>query len=76
MQNKSIAVALLFAVLLGPVGLLYASFWGGFIMIVIGIVAACNKALVACLLIWIGSCVWSVGAAERYNQKNLKLSQK
>lgn len=26
---KSVAAALLFSVILGPVGLLYASFWGG-----------------------------------------------
>lgn len=69
--SKSVALALLFAVLLGPIGLLYASFWGGFTMIVIGIVVLSNKSVVACLLVWVASCIWAVGAVEKANRKNL-----
>lgn len=66
---KSVAAALLFSVILGPVGLLYASFWGGVIMIMIGIVVVSNKFFFPIVLVWIASCVWGVGAVEAYNKK-------
>jgi hypothetical protein len=66
---KSVAAALLFSVLLGPIGLLYASFWGGFIMILMGIVVCSNKFIFPIILVWIISCIWSVGAVESYNKK-------
>lgn len=66
---KSIAGALLFAVVLGPVGLLYASFWGGLLMISVGIVVVSAKLFFPILLVWLSSCVWAVGAAEVHNRK-------
>lgn len=66
---KSVAAALLFSVVLGPVGLLYASFWGGFTMIVVGIVVISNKFIFPIILLWISCCVWGVGAVESYNRK-------
>lgn len=66
---KSVAVALIFAVLLGPVGLLYSTFWGGLFMILIGIVVCNSKLLVPILLFWILCCIWAVGAAELRNKK-------
>lgn len=65
---KSVAVALLFSVVLGPVGLLYASFLGGIIMICLGIVVFSSKLFFPILLVWIISCIWSVGATEFYNK--------
>jgi hypothetical protein len=70
MQNsKSVAIALLFTVILGPVGLLYASFWGGVIMIPVAIVVLSNHFVFPILLVWLVCCIWSVGAVEAYNQK-------
>ena len=69
---KSIAIALLFSVIFGPVGLLYASFWGGFSMILVGIVVISNKFFFPILLLWLICCIWSVGAVEAYNKKILK----
>ena len=66
---KSTAAALLFSVFLGPVGLLYASFWGGFAMIAIGIVVITSKQLFPILLFWVFCIIWSVGAVESYNKK-------
>jgi hypothetical protein len=68
---KSVAGALLFSAILGPVGLLYASFWGGFTMIVVGIVVVSNKYIFPIILLWIICCIWSVGAVESYNRKIL-----
>lgn len=74
---KSTAVALLFSVIFGPVGLLYASFWGGFIMILIGIVVISNHYFFPMLLCWLICCIWSVGAVEAYNKRvfNIQLGK-
>ena len=69
---KSVAIALLFSAILGPVGLLYASFWGGFFMILIGLIVISSKLFFPILLLWISCSIWSVGAVESYNKKLLK----
>jgi hypothetical protein len=66
---KSVAGALLFSVILGPVGLLYASFWGGVLLIVLSVFVLINKFFFVGLLIWLSCCIWSVGAVESYNKK-------
>jgi hypothetical protein len=66
---KSVAGALLFSILFGPVGLLYASFWGGVIMTMLGIVVISNKYLFLVLLLWLICAMWSVRAVELYNRK-------
>jgi hypothetical protein len=71
---KSVAAALVFCVVLGPVGLLYASFWGGFFMILIGIVVVSSKFLFPILLLWIFCCIWGVRAVELHNKKLLRAS--
>jgi hypothetical protein len=67
---KNVATALLFGAILGPIGLLYGSFWGGFSLIFIDLLAITNKFMFVIVLIQIISCIWSVGAVEAYN-KNL-----
>ena len=66
---KSVAGALLFSLFLGPLGLLYASTLGGVVMLVFGIVILPTKLPVPIALVWIISCIWSVMATNRYNQK-------
>lgn len=66
---KSVAGALLFTVLLGPVGLLYSSTRGGAIMIVIGFIVACAKFPIPILMVWLACCIWGVAAANQYNSK-------
>ncbi len=68
---KSVAAALVFSVLLGPVGLLYASFWGGFFMTMIGMVILKSGMFFSIVLWWVSCSIISVGAAERYNRKIL-----
>lgn len=65
---KSVAVALLFSVILGPVGLLYASFVGGLVMIPMSVVMISGHFYFLTLLIWLICCIWSVGAVEKYNR--------
>jgi hypothetical protein len=72
---KSVAGALLFTVILGPVGLLYASFWGGFSMILLGLVVVSSKFLFSILLLWLICCVWAVKAVEAHNRKISQVRQ-
>lgn len=69
---KSVAGALLFTVFLGPVGLLYASAFGGIVMIILGFIAVCAKFFVVLSLVWLSSCIWSVLAVNRYNRRVLQ----
>jgi hypothetical protein len=68
---KNIAAALLFSVILGPVGVLYSSVLGGVVMIILGFVAFSAKFPVPIIMVWLGSCIWSVAAANKYNKKLL-----
>lgn len=71
---KSVAIGLLFTVLLGPIGLLYASFWGGLLMIILGIIVISSQFIFPIILLWIICCIWSVKALENYNRKLLNLT--
>jgi hypothetical protein len=70
---KSVAGALLFSVLLGPVGLLYTSMIGGALLTFLTFnvwTHAFNLNTVIAL--WLISCVWSVVSANFYNKKLLR----
>ncbi len=69
LPQKSVAIALLFSVILGPVGLLYASFWGGLSMIVVAIIVISGRFLFLTMVLWLICCIWSVGAVEAYNKR-------
>lgn len=70
---KSVALTLLFTVILGPVGLLYATLLGGVVMIVLGFFIVCTKLMIPIILVWLISCIWGVAAANNYNKKILNL---
>jgi hypothetical protein len=76
MPFKSVAAALLFSAILGPVGLLYASFWGGFFMIFIGMVVIAAQHAFPIILLWTICCIWAVGAVESYNKMVMMNAQK
>jgi hypothetical protein len=66
---KSVAGALLFSVILGPIGLLYASVMGGIVMISLSIFVVANQFWFVAFLCWALSCIWSVAAVESHNKK-------
>jgi hypothetical protein len=68
---KSVAGSLVFTAILGPVGLLYASFWAALVMIPLGIIVISIKLIFPIILVWIICCVLGVAAAERYNRRVL-----
>ncbi|OGT60123.1 MAG: hypothetical protein A3E85_03455 [Gammaproteobacteria bacterium RIFCSPHIGHO2_12_FULL_45_12] len=69
---KSVAIALIFSVLLGPIGLLYASFWGGLVLTLLALVLFFGRFGFLVLLIWFTACAFSVRAVESYNRKICK----
>lgn len=71
---KSVAGALLFSVILGPIGLLYASVWGGIVMVSLSIFVVCNHFYFLAFVCWTISCIWSVAAVEKYNQNIANLA--
>ena len=70
---KNPAIGLMFCVFLGPIGLLYASFWGGFFMIFLGVLIVHYAYFFPILLFWISCCIWGMGAIEVHNKKMLSL---
>jgi hypothetical protein len=70
---KSVAGALLFSVILGPIGLLYSSVIGGVILIILCMTAISGKFYVATAIFWITSCIVSVAAVNHYNKKIIKI---
>lgn len=68
---KSLSTALLFSVFLGPIGLLYASFWGGVLMITLGFVFVAAHFLFLASVVWVGSCIWAVRAIESAYRKGV-----
>ena len=66
---KSVAGALLFTVILGPVGLLYSTVWGGVVMILLGLVVISSKLIVPIIFVWVISCIWTAAAVNKYNKK-------
>jgi len=71
---KSSAAALIFVVILGPLGAFYATIIGGVVMTAFGLVAIGSVVSMHSILpmapIWLLSLLWSMIAVHRYN-KNL-----
>lgn len=61
--EKSVPAALVLTFLFGPLGLLYASVWGGIILILTAIVTLPLTAGLAALILWPASLIWAVLAA-------------
>lgn len=66
---KSVAGALLLGLFFGPIGLLYATTWGGVVMLVIGVAIVPTKLPVPIVIVWLVCCIWAVIATNRFNQK-------
>jgi len=70
--TKSMGIALLLTVLLGPLGMLYSTVLGALVMIVISVVVAVVTLGLGLLLTWPISTVWAAIATSRYNRRLLE----
>lgn len=75
---KSVAAALVLAVLLGPIGVFYSTFLGGIVMSILGLVAVGTMASMKSPLPMVTVCllgvVWAMIAVRFYNHKMLKIA--
>jgi hypothetical protein len=69
---KSVAWALVFVVLLGPVGLFYSSFLGGLVMLVLGVGAVgvmhSTNSMAPMFVVWALSLLWAMISIRLYNR--------
>lgn len=68
-KPKSVGVALLLALLFGPLGLMYSSVSGGVIMLILSIIIGLITVGIGLVFVWIGCVIWAVVAANNANNK-------
>ncbi|GEM_PF-1792353 len=66
---KSVGIAIIVAGLFGPLGLFYATVWGGIIMSVVSFFVAILTLGFGLLLMWPVCMIWAAIAAHLYNEK-------
>lgn len=69
---RSPLAALLLAVFLGPIGVIYASVIGAVFLIFLLLVAYGAQTVYPLALVWLLGCFWSVIAVNRYNCRMIK----
>jgi hypothetical protein len=67
--GKSMAMAIVLAIIFGPLGMLYATVTGGIVMIFISILAAVFTLGFGLFLTWPVCVVWAAIATNSYNKK-------
>lgn len=77
---KSVAAALVLAVLLGPIGVFYSTFLGGIVMCIFGLISVGTMASMKSPLPMVTVClvgiVWAMAAVRVYNRKMLEIAIK
>jgi len=68
-KPKSVGTAFVLAFLFGPLGLLYASIIGGFVMFILAVLSFLVLPIIGYFLVWIGCIIWAVVAAQSANAK-------
>lgn len=80
MPFRSVAAALLLAIVFGPIGLFYASLIGGVVMTAFALVAVGTVMKMGSLLpiatLWLVSILWAMIAVRYYNHQLLKRLEK
>lgn len=70
---KNVATSLMLTIFFGPVGLLYSSFWGGFLMVFLFMLVMSSELIFPMVLIWVICSIWGVSATEKYNRDNWQM---
>ena len=66
--TKSTALAILLAVVLGPIGVLYSTMIGAFILLVLFLVALGSQSLYLLALVWLIGCFLTTFMVRRHNR--------
>lgn len=70
---KSLGIALLLTFIFGPIGMFYATVWGGFIMLLINLVIGIPTFGLGLIFTWPIQLIWVTLAVRSYNKKLMKL---
>ena len=70
---KSVGIALLLTFIFGPIGMFYATIWGGFIMLLINLVVGIPTLGLGLIFTWPIQLIWVTLAVRSYNKKLMKL---
>ena len=73
--TKSVGIAILLTVFLGPIGMPYATIPGALVMFVLKLLALLLTAGVGLIVLWPIAIVWSAMAVQGYNRKLLALAR-
>lgn len=70
--HKSLAIAIIFSLFLGPIGLLYAGFWSGVIVTILMLIAVFIPKIgyVLFMSLWLVCPYWSVFVCTKHNARN------
>ena len=69
--TKSMGVSIILTVLLGPLGMLYSTIWGGIIMGVLSLVVGLSTLGLGLIITWPICIIWAAVATSSYNNKLL-----
>ena len=72
-STKSVGIGLLLTFILGPIGMLYGTIWGGFIMMVVNLVIGIPTFGLGLLFTWPIQLIWVALSIRSYNKKLMKL---
>ena len=71
--TKSVGIGLLLTFIFGPIGMLYGTIWGGFIMMVVNLVIGIPTFGLGLLFTWPIQLIWVALSIRSYNKKLMKL---
>ncbi|HIE11920.1 MAG TPA: hypothetical protein EYP63_00580 [Desulfotomaculum sp.] len=71
MPTKSVGVSIILTVLLGPLGMLYSTIWGGLIMFVVSALVGLLTFGLGLVVTWPICVIWAALAASSYNKRLL-----
>lgn len=72
-STKSVGIGLLLTFIFGPIGMLYGTIWGGFIMMVVNLVIGIPAFGLGLLFTWPIQLIWVALSIRSYNKKLMKL---
>ena len=72
-STKSVGIGLLLTFLFGPIGMLYATIWGGLLMMVVNLAVGIATFGIGLLFTWPIQLIWVTLSIRSYNKKLMKL---
>ena len=72
LPTKSVGVAIILTVLLGPLGMLYSTIWGGIMMFVISALVGLVTFGLGLMITWPICIIWAALAAGSHNRRLLE----